>query len=471
MSLVEGRETGSGPLTSVRSPYDGAQVAEVRTVTVEEAQGALDVAERGAAVMERMTRFDRARILRKTAELIEARADEFAATLVSEVGKTIREARGEVARAVQTFVVSSEEARRLVGEIVPFDGAPTGSGRFGFALRVPLGVVVAITPFNFPLNLAAHKVAPALAAGNAVVLKPASATPLADLMLARTLYEAGLPPEALSVVIGSGSSVGAALVEDARPNMVTFTGSADVGRSIQRSAGLKRTAMELGSNSAVVLTASTNIEGVVDRVARGAFALAGQVCISVQRVLVHASLVESFVAAAAARAASLVVGDPRDERTDVGPMITESEAIRAVGWIEEAGNAGAEVVVGGTRNGTLVGPAVVAGPKESASLWCDEAFAPVMAVRSFETFDEAIEAVNRSRFGLQVGFYSERWDEALEAARRIRAGGVMINDVPTFRVDLMPYGGEKESGLGREGPAFAVREMSDLRTVGFRGSE
>ncbi|MBD3368070.1 MAG: aldehyde dehydrogenase family protein [Candidatus Eisenbacteria bacterium] len=470
-SIIAGRDQGSGPVLRVLNPRDGSVVEEVATVTRSEALSALEAAECGAAAMGSTSRYERAAVLRRAARLLEERAGAFAETLALEVGKTLGEAEGEVARAVETFTVSSEEARRLAGEIVPFDGAPTGAGRFGFAVRVPLGIVVAITPFNFPLNLAAHKVAPALAAGNAVVLKPASATPLAGLKMARLLYDAGLPPEALSVVVGEGSAVGGALVEDPRPRMVTFTGSVDVGRAIQRRAGLKKTAMELGSNSAVVVTESASIASCVDRIVLGAFALAGQVCISVQRVLVHESLFDEFVSEAASRAAALVVGDQLDEGTDVGPMITPGEAERAEGWIEEARSAGARVVTGGERDNAFVTPAVIAGPPEEVRLWREEAFAPVLCVRSFRTFDEAIDSVNRSRFGLQAGVYTERWDEALEASRRIRAGGVMINDVPTFRVDLMPYGGEKDSGLGREGPRYAVREMSELRTVAFRGGD
>lgn len=468
-SLIAGDEAGTGRVLSVLDPGNGDVVEEVTCVTPAEALSALAAAERGARIMERMSRYDRSRLLRRASELIEERSEELATSLASEVGKTLREARSEVARAVETFAVASEEARRLCGEIVPFDAAPTGSGRFGFALRVPLGIVVAITPFNFPLNLAAHKVAPALAGGNAVVLKPASATPVTDLKLGRLLYDAGLPPEALSVVVGEGSDVGGALVEDPRPRMVTFTGSAAVGLAIQRKAGLKKTAMELGSNSAVILTSSTDIEAAVERVALGSYALAGQVCISVQRVLVHESLFEAFVSAATERAASLRVGHQLDPDTDVGPMITSAEAERAELWVEQAVGAGAELATGGSRRGAYLDPAVVVRPPEETRVWRDEAFAPIMAVRPFATLDEAIDAVNRSRYGLQTGIYTERWDEAFEAVRRLRSGGVMVNDVPTFRVDLMPYGGEKDSGLGREGPRYAVREMTELRTVAFRG--
>jgi len=467
-SLIAGREVGSGPTLVVRNPFDGTVLDEFPTAAPEEARGALDAAERGAGAMEAMSRHDRASALVRAAGLLRERSEAFSDILAREVGKTLAEARGEVARAVETFTVSGEEARRLAGEIVPFDGAPTGGGRFGFAIRVPLGVVVAVTPFNFPLNLAAHKIAPALAGGNAVVLKPASATPLADIMLGRLLYDAGFPPEAVSVVVGKGRAVGGVLVSDPRPRMVTFTGSAEVGRTIQRDAGLKRTAMELGSNSAVVVASTADVGRSAGRIVRGAVALAGQVCISVQRVLVHETLLEPFLEAAVGTARGMTVGDQMEHGTDVGPMITEKEAERAAAWIDEARDEGAEVVAGGGRRGSLVDPTILVGAPESARIWSEEAFAPVMCVRPFATFDEALELVNRSRFGLQAGVYTERWDQALDAAKRIRAGGVMINDVPTFRVDLMPYGGEKDSGLGREGPRYAIREMTELRTVAFR---
>jgi len=466
--LIGGREIAGEAAIDVQNPFDGSVIDTVPAATAEQVELALEVASRGAAVMERTTRFERAAILAKASALIEERSERLATLLASEVGKTIREARGEVSRAVQTFAVASEEARRLSGEIVPFDGAPTGGDRFGFYLRVPVGVVVAITPFNFPLNLAAHKVAPALAAGNAVILKPASVTPLTGIELVRVLYDAGLPEEAISVVTGSGSTVGDRLVSDPLPRMVTFTGSAEIGKAIVARAGLKKIAMELGSNSAVVVTDKCGPASAVERTVRGAFALAGQVCISVQRVLLQEDIAERFLEGAVALTRSLTVGDQLSEATDVGPMIDEEQAERAEAWVGEAVGAGARVVAGGGRKGTLFEPTVLVDPPEDTRIWKDEAFAPVMAVRTYGTLDEAIDAVNRSRYGLQAGIYTDDLDDALRAAHEIRCGGVMINDVPTFRVDLMPYGGEKESGLGREGPKFAIEEMTEIRVVGVR---
>ena len=466
--LLAGRDVAGRSTIDVTNPFDGSIVGSVSEASAEHVQEALSAAAEGARLMEHMTRFERSSILARASDAIEARADQLAGILSREVGKTIREARGEVLRAVQTFAVASEEARRLAGEEVPLDGAPTGGDRFGFFLRVPVGIVVAITPFNFPLNLAAHKVAPAIAAGNAVILKPASATPLADVELGRILVECGLPREAISVLPGPGGVVGDGLVSDPRPRMVTFTGSADVGRAIAARAGLKKLAMELGANSAVIVCESANLTSACDRSVRGAFALAGQVCISVQRVLVHEAVLEAFLKRAAEITESLTLGNQLDESTDVGPMIDEENAERTEQWIAEARGLGAEVVVGGGRSGTLVEPTILTGVPDEARLWSDEAFAPVMAVRPFSSLDEAIDMVNASRYGLQSGIYSERLDEALRGARELRSGGVMVNDVPTFRVDLMPYGGEKDSGLGREGPRFAVEEMSEIRVVAMR---
>ncbi len=466
--LIGGRPAGDGADVEVVNPFDGSVVGTVPEATPEEVERALSVAVEGAFVMRRLPRVERAAVLARASEAIESRTGQLARTIAAESGKTVREAEGEVARAVQTFRVASEEARRFAGEVVPFDGAPTGTDRFGFFLRVPLGVVVAITPFNFPLNLAAHKVAPAIAAGNSVILKPATATPLTGIALGEILYDAGLPPEAMSVVTGSGNEVGARLVTDPRPRMVTFTGSPSVGSAIVRAAGLKKTAMELGSNSAVIVTERCDVDAAAERCSKAAYALAGQVCISVQRVVVESSVYDRFVDRACATAGSLVVGDQLSTGTDVGPMIDEGEAERAELWVGEAMDAGAVVLTGGSREGSLFEPTVLTDVPLDAKVWRDEAFAPVMSVRPFGTLDEAIATVNDSAYGLQAGVYTDRLEDALRAAHEIECGGVMINDVPTFRVDLMPYGGQKGSGLGREGPRFAMEEMTEIRVVGFR---
>ncbi len=467
--LIGGREVAGEQEIPVLNPFDGSEVGTVPSATESQVDEALSIAVEGARTMERMSRFDRAEILSRASRLVGDRIEDLARTMASEVGKTIREARGEISRTVQTLAVSAEEARRLAGEIVPFDGAPTGKGRFGFFLRVPVGVVVAITPFNFPVNLAAHKIAPAFAAGNAVILKPATVTPLTDIAFGKILYEAGLPPEALSVITGSGRTVGDRLVGSPVPRMVTFTGSVEVGKAIMSRAGLKKTAMELGANSAVIVTDRCDVETAAERCVRGGFAVAGQVCISVQRVLVEESVLGRFLERAVEVTRSLRLGDQRLQETDVGPRIEANEAARAESWIAEARAMGAGLAVGGGREGALVEPTILTGVPDEARVWKDEAFAPVIAVRPFGTLDEAIGAVNASRYGLQAGIYTDRLDDALRAAREIRCGGVMVNDVPTFRVDLMPYGGEKDSGLGREGPKYAIEEMTEIRVVGIRG--
>jgi len=466
--IIGGREAGSGRTMEVRNPYDGSVLDTVPSATPDEVDAALASAEKGARTMAATSRFERGAILDRAAAAVERRSGELSSLLASEVGKTVREAQSEVSRAAQTLAASAAEARRLGGEIVPFDAAPHGRDRFGFWIRVPVGVVVAVTPFNFPLNLAVHKVAPAIAAGNAVILKPASATPLTDIVLGSILLEAGLPGEALSVVTGPGPGVGDALVSHPLPRMVTFTGSADVGRAILARAGLKKTAMELGSNSAVIVTDRCDVESAAGRCVRGAYAVAGQVCISVQRVLVQRDVARRFLDAAVAGAESLRVGDQLLDGTDVGPMINEKEAARAADWIAEASRLGARILSGGARSGATVTPAVIADPPEESRVWKDEAFAPLMCVRTYGTLDEAIACVNRSRYGLQAGVFTDRLEDALRAVHEIECGGVMVNDVPSFRVDVMPYGGVKESGLGREGPRFAVEEMSEIRVVSMR---
>jgi len=468
--LIAGREAGADGPIDVTNPFDGSMLGTVPTASPPEIEEALRAAGRGAEVMADLSRRERARILSDVSSELRRRAGDLSRLLACETGKTLREAASEIDRASETFSLAAGEALRLAGEVVPFDAAPKGGNRFGFFLRVPLGVVVAITPFNFPVNLAAHKIAPAIAAGNAVILKPASSAPLCALSLGRMLYDAGLPPEALSVLTGSGSDVGDVLVGDSRPRMVTFTGSADVGRAIAGRAGLKKTAMELGSNSALIVTRHCDVEAAAERAARAAFALAGQVCISLQRVLVDSRVRDPFVDRLVSVTRSLTVGNQLLDGTDVGPMIDETQSARAERWLAEADSARAAVLCGGERSGTLFSPTVVGEPPEDARIWTDEVFAPIVSVREYDTLDEAIDGVNASRYGLQAGIYTDRLEEALEAAHRIRCGGVMVNDVPTFRVDLMPYGGEKESGAGREGPRFAIEEMTEIRVVGVRRS-
>ncbi|NPB06110.1 MAG: aldehyde dehydrogenase family protein [Aquificae bacterium] len=449
-------------------PYDGRVVGEVPKGTEEHAREAVEKAKEGLKKLAALTAYERYRFLSEAARLLEQRAEEFARTLVLEVGKTIREARTEVQRAVQTLLFAAEEAKRINGETFPLDAHPNGKGKVGFYVRVPAGVVAAITPFNFPLNLSMHKVAPALAAGCPVVLKPSERTPLTPLMLGELLLEAGAPPEAVSVIPGY-ADVGRAITTHPDVRVVSFTGSRKVGEIIARQAGIKKLVLELGSNSAIILHEDGSVEKAVEKTVQGGFAIAGQVCISVQRVFVHEKLFDEFVAKLKERVARLKVGDPMDESTDVGPLIAPSELERVLEWIKEAERMGAKVELGGepVKDAPLLTPTVVSLVPKEAKLFKEEAFAPVVAVNPYRELDEAIEAVNASEYGLQVGVFTRDVKVAWRCIKEIEAGGVLINEGPTFRADHMPYGGVKYSGVGREGPKFAIEDYTEIKTVVF----
>jgi len=465
--ILGGRQVeGEGSL-KVLSPYDGSLVGEAACAGRSQAATALEAARAAEKTVAALPRAARARILAKVAEGLLAEKQDLAVLLAREVGKTIREAAAEVERAATTFQAAGEEAKRLAGEVVPFDAVPAGQGRRGFTVKVPVGTVVAITPFNFPLNLAAHKVAPAIAAGNSVVLKPASSTPLTGLALGRRVLDAGFPPEALSVLPGPGGTLGIDLVRDPRPRMITFTGSAEVGKRIAAEAGLKRIALELGSNSAVIVAASADLDFAASRIAMGAFALAGQVCISVQRVVVEEAIFEDLTSRLVDLASRLQVGNPLEGGTDMGPMISERAAAGLEARIGKAVAEGAEVRLAGRRSGALFTPTVLARVPAAAEVWTEEAFGPVVCVSPYKSFAGAVDLVNRSRYGLQAGVFTASLEEAFEAVERLEVGGVMINDVPTYRVDHMPYGGVKDSGLGREGLKYAIEEMSETKLVCF----
>jgi len=451
----------------VRSPYSGGVIDSVPRASLADLEEAISSARDAAGEMCRLPAYERSRILRTGAEMLQASAERFAQTLASEVGKTIREARGEVSRSVETLRLSSEEAKRIHGETVPFDAGPVAVNKVGFYMRVPVGLVAAISPFNFPLNLVLHKVGPAIAAGNSVILKPASATPLVALMLTELLLEAGLPPTAINALTGPGGEIGEALVADPRIDMVTFTGSLEVGRRIAARRGLGKLTMELGSNSACIVMQGADLDRAVPKIVRGGYALAGQVCISVQRVYVLDAIYDQFLERLIPQVRSLKVGDPLDETVDMGPMVTEEAAVRALDWIAEAVDAGATAVVGGGRDGALLEPTVLTDVSPEAKVSCEEAFAPILVVNRVHTLDEAIAGVNDSKYGLQAGIFTNDIGQAFDAARRIETGGVMINEVPTYRLDAMPYGGVKMSGLGREGPKFAIEEMTEMRVVCF----
>jgi len=381
-----------------------------------------------------------------------------------EGGFTTFDANGEMKRCLETFRVSAEEARRFIGEMVPLEGAPGQAGRLGFTIRVPLGVVCAITPFNAPLNTVAHKVAPALAAGNAVVLKPSSSTPTVANLMAEALLEAGLPPGMISVVHG-GKEVAQSLVAEPAIRFFAFTGSTEVGRAIQQGAGLRRTQMELGSIAFTILTASGNLDVALPKVVNAGYRKAGQVCTSVQILLVQRALLAEVEARLAALVRALPFGDPQDPQTQVGPVISEASAIRIERWIEEALERGAQRLAGGPRQGAVVPPTLLTRVDDSMTVSCEEIFGPVVSIVPFDTLEDAIDRVNATPYGLATGIFTNELHEAFRAMRRLHVGGVHINETSSSRVDLMPYGGSKDSGFGREGPPYAVREMSEERVV------
>lgn len=454
---------------AVRNKYDGSVIDEVTEATPEDVARAIAAANRAKKTMARMPAHERASILRETSRLLEERTDEFAEIMAAEAGKPIATARGEVGRAVGTFQLSAGEAERLAGEEIPIDATPGNGDRIAFTKRFPVGVVAAISPFNFPLNLVAHKLGPAFAAGNAVVLKPATTTPLTAVKLTETLFEAGLPRDALNLVIGSGSTIGEALLDSDDVDHYSFTGSRSVGQRIKERSGLAGVSLELGNNSPVIVHEdAADIEDAVSRIIDGAFTYGGQMCISVQRVLVHEDRHDELVEELVEQVSKLTVGDPLEEDTDVGPLISESDAERIIEWVSAAEAAGATVEIGGQRDGPLVEPTVVDGTTQEMDVVCQEAFAPVVAVQTYETLDEAIRLADDTPFGLQAGIFTENFRSGLRAAMNIECGGVMINDIPTFRADQQPYGGAKESGLGREGPKYAIEELTEERVICFR---
>jgi acyl-CoA reductase-like NAD-dependent aldehyde dehydrogenase len=438
-----------------------AEVVEADEALVDEA---VQAAQR-ALEQRPLSPYRRFQILRRAADLLSERREEFALTIAREAGKPLKYARVEVDRALQTISLSGEEAKRIHGEQVPVEAAPGGEGRLAFTLRVPVGVVCAITPFNFPLNLVAHKVAPALAAGNAVVLKPATYTPLTSLMLAQLLQEAGLPPGYLNVVVGGGRTVGEALLRHPGIALYTFTGSPEVGERIKAATGLRRVVLELGNNSPNIVAQDANLDQAAQLLARFAYLYAGQFCISVQRIYVEQPAYEPFLEKFVAAARAMKLGDPEDPDTDIGPLISEDDARRVEAWVEEAVHGGARRVLGGPRQGVLYPATVLTDVRPEMKVVCQEVFGPVASVVACSSFEEALRQANDTEYGLQAGVFTRNLDRAMKAARTLRMGGVIVNDTSGFRVDLMPYGGIRRSGIGREGPRYAIEEMTDLRIV------
>ena len=450
------------------SPYNHELLAEIAFAGEAEVDMAIAAAEKARPVMAKMPAHQRASILEKLVELMTKNEEECVRLLALEAAKPWATAKSEVARTIMTYKFAAEEARRIHGETIPMDAAPGGEGRVSFTIRQPLGVVAAITPFNFPMNLVAHKVGPAIAAGNTIVLKPATQTPLTSLFLAELLTEAGLPAGALNVVTGSGSVVGERLIQDDRVKVITFTGSPAVGIGIRNKAGLKRVTLELGSNSALIVDKGVDVDSIISRAVTGAFSFAGQVCISLQRVYIQEELYDEFVDKFVAKTKTLKLGSPLDPQTEVSALISPKDVDRSLAWIEEARQSGAVVAVGGGRDGNIVEPTVLLHVDPKAKVSCQEVFAPIVLINKVSTVEEAISYVNDSRYGLQAGIYTNNVFTALKAAEDLEVGGVMINDIPTFRVDHMPYGGVKESGVGREGLKYAVEEMTEMKLVSFK---
>jgi acyl-CoA reductase-like NAD-dependent aldehyde dehydrogenase len=450
------------------NPFNGEKIADVAEASNQDVVRAIDAADGAASAMAGMEAHKRADILQKVADYIQEDREECARIIAEESSKPLKAARAEVDRTIMTYSFASQEARRIHGETIPLDAAPGGEGRVAYTVKEPLGVIAAITPFNFPMNLVAHKVGPALAAGNTVVLKPASQTPLSAYKIASYFHRAGLPAGALNVVTGSGKSVGDVLVSDDRVKKVTFTGSPAVGKYIRENAGLKRVTLELGSNSALIVDAGTNLKKVMPRIVSGAFSNQGQVCISIQRIYVQDTIAEEFTTLFIEEARTLKVGNPLDEETDIAAMISENDVTRAKSWIQTAIDNGAELALGGDSEQQVLNPTVLLNAKPTDKISCEEAFAPVVHINTFNEFDEAIARVNESQFGLQAGVYTNDLQKAFKASKALHVGGVMINDIPTFRVDHMPYGGVKMSGTGREGIKYAIEEMTELKLVSFK---
>mgnify|MGYP000112011001 CR=1 FL=1 len=467
--FIGGQWTDGGTPIPVRDKYTGEVIGTVPEARREDVEAAVAAAQEGAKAMAALPAWRRAEILRGAAERIRSQKEEFARLIAAEAGKALKWARAEVERAIWTFTIAAEEARRIEGEVIPLDAVPAGEGYFGFYIRRPVGVVAAITPFNFPLNLVAHKVAPALAAGNAVVLKPASATPLTAVRLAQVLEAAGVPAGGFNLIFGPGGTVGEWLAAHPGVAKVSFTGSRAVGDRLTRVVGIKKLTLELGNTTPVIVAEDVkDLDWVARRLAVGAFYNSGQVCISVQRIYGVRRIFEPLVETFSRAASEMVVGDPLDERVDVGPLIDEREAMRVEGWIQEALHGGAEAVAGARREGPVVWPTVLIRVRPEMRVVREEVFGPVASVLDAEDFEEALAAANATEYGLQVAVFTRDINRVLRAIQGLDFGGIIINDTPSYRADHMPYGGVKGSGLGREGVRYAIEEMTNIHMVVIR---
>lgn len=462
--LVDGKWMEEGDLVEVKSPYDGAVAGRVYQGRRQHAEAAIAASVKAFGTTRRLPAFERQRVLRRVAEGIAQRKEEFARTLCQEAGKPIKAARTEVERAIFTFTVAAEESTRIYGEYLPLDWQEFTAGRWGIVKRFPLGPIAGITPFNFPLNLVAHKVAPAIAAGCPMVLKPAPQTPLSSLLMAEVIQQAGWPDGGLNLLPLSNEDAGL-LVSDDRLKMISFTGSAAVGWQIKKNSGKKKVVLELGGNAGVIVHSDADVAYAAERCVAGGFGYAGQTCISVQRILVERSVYGKFSDLFLAGVKELKVGDPMDESTDVGPLIRESDAIRSADWVQEAVRGGARLLCGGNRRGSVFEPTVLTGTKPEMKVNCQEMFGPVVTVEPYADFDEALRQINNSAYGLQAGIFTRDAKLMFQAYEELEIGGLLAGDVPSFRIDHMPYGGLKDSGIGREGLRYAIEEMTEPKLL------
>jgi glyceraldehyde-3-phosphate dehydrogenase (NADP+) len=465
--IIGGQFVDKDEKIDVLQPFDGSVVDTVPRGTAEDVDKAIAIAQKGYEINRKMPAHKRISILKGTAEMMQKRYDELAETIATEGSKTIKEARKEVGRAINTITISAEEARRIDGETIPFDSAEGSENRRGYYYRFPIGIIGAITPFNDPLNLVAHKLGPAVAGGNSVVCKPATVTPLSALKLGECMLEAGLPGEILSIVTGHGHEIGDAIVSDPRLRMISFTGGVEAGERIMSKCGLKKIGMELGSNSPVIVMADSKLDDAVESCVSGSFWAVGQNCIGVQRIYVERPAYDEFRDKFVARTKKYKTGYQLDEDTDMGPMITEGEAKRVIEWVEESKSQGAVCLTGGTREGSLVQPTVMENMPKGAKLDCDEVFGPVVSLYPVDSLEEAVERSNAVNYGLLGAIFTENLNSAFYAVYNMDVGGIIVNDSTDYRVDLMPFGGIKNSGLGREGIKYSLMEMTEPKMVCF----
>ncbi|HJT71559.1 MAG TPA: aldehyde dehydrogenase family protein [Terriglobales bacterium] len=461
---LAGKWTEEGTPVEIRAPYDGTPLAEVFQATRDHAERAIQAAVRAFGSTRRLPAFERQRVLRSVAQQIASRKEEFARSIAQEAGKPLKASRTEVERAIFTFTVAAEETTRIPGEYLSLDWQQFTSGRWGIVRRLPIGPVAGITPFNFPLNLVAHKVAPAIAAGCPIILKPAPQTPLTALLLAETIEQAGLPDGAFNVLPLSNEDAGL-LVSDDRIKLISFTGSAPVGWQIKNRAGKKKVVLELGGNAGVIVHGDTDIAWAAERCVAGGFSYAGQTCISVQRILVERSVFKKFTDLLLEGVSRLRVGDPLEDTTDLGPLIRESDAVRATEWVQEAVQDGATLLCGGKRHGSVMEPTVLTGTRPDMKVNCQEVFAPVVTIEAYDDFAQALKRTNESSYGLQAGVFTRDANRIFQAYEELEVGGVIAGDVPSFRIDHMPYGGVKDSGIGREGLRYAIEDMTEPRLL------